>query len=607
MKELEMERRGLKQKSLDQQNILARAMLATNRFITKRLEADQVKKQAKFRGGIDCIAHVLPPDVQRALHAKLCNAAKKGEKEQMDMLLRYDIDLDYSDQFGTPLHYAAYFGQLHAAHVLLERGAYPGSLNYREQTPLHIAVSKNAHPVVDLLVRYGAPTNATEMGGATAIQIASASGFLKTVENLIMGGADCNKLNRIGWSPLHLACMGLHHEVLEKLCVSGMANPNAGCGMTRDVVLGKSGIGKGRQRIFRAVKGDTPAHFAAKEAYFMCLKVLLENGVNTCTTNENGETLMHLAVQTLDRRCVDRILEYGSDYIDMEDKLGRDPIDVCDDMLVENPGTDPESVQKRKVMNEIKTVLQRASVQKNQLAHKAMMEQAKRGIGGRKKKKKTDASDGTSEEQGPTIVEKPMDDKTMEEMLVSMKIELESARAQARNSEAQSRMKSYELNEALLETKRRLIEAEFMLERERESRMALEQDVLSLIQNPEEYEEEYAEKDKGNFSRGDSREGPEGYPRALTYDHMRLSSAPYDSTFDSNAPSRTQSPGIKGKYDGRFELEDSRDSRELATVERSRSGVLKDFTRAGSFSSTTRTQEVTFALEEELNEYEYDR
>jgi hypothetical protein len=50
-------------------------------FQTKRLEADQVKKQADFRGGIDCIAHVLPPDVQRALHAKLCNAAKKGEKD----------------------------------------------------------------------------------------------------------------------------------------------------------------------------------------------------------------------------------------------------------------------------------------------------------------------------------------------------------------------------------------------------------------------------------------------------------------------------------------------------------------------------------------------
>ena len=56
--------------------------------------------QAEFCGGIDCIAHV-----QRALHAKLCNAAKKGEKEQMAILLRYDIDLDYSDHAGTPFLY----------------------------------------------------------------------------------------------------------------------------------------------------------------------------------------------------------------------------------------------------------------------------------------------------------------------------------------------------------------------------------------------------------------------------------------------------------------------------------------------------------------------
>ena len=41
------------------------------------------------------------------------------------MLLRFDIDLDYSDPFGTPLHYAAFFGQLQAAHILLDKGAFP--------------------------------------------------------------------------------------------------------------------------------------------------------------------------------------------------------------------------------------------------------------------------------------------------------------------------------------------------------------------------------------------------------------------------------------------------------------------------------------------------
>ena len=62
---------------------------------------------------------------QRSLHSKLCKAVEKGEKEVMEMLLRFDIDLDYSDPFGTPLHYAAFFGQLQAAHILLDKGAFP--------------------------------------------------------------------------------------------------------------------------------------------------------------------------------------------------------------------------------------------------------------------------------------------------------------------------------------------------------------------------------------------------------------------------------------------------------------------------------------------------
>ena len=86
---LEAERRGLKPASLDQQNFMARAMLATNRLIASRIQgmATNAKDQNRFRGGVEAIQHVLPPDVQRALHSKLCSAVKNGEKEIIDMLL----------------------------------------------------------------------------------------------------------------------------------------------------------------------------------------------------------------------------------------------------------------------------------------------------------------------------------------------------------------------------------------------------------------------------------------------------------------------------------------------------------------------------------------
>jgi ankyrin repeat protein len=130
----------------------------------------------------------------------------------------------------------------------------------------------------------------------------------------------------------------MHHDVIEKLCISGMCNPNSTCSITKEVRVGKSSYASK----FQVVKGDTPGHFAARLAYFMCLKVLLENGGDPCAQNERGETMMHLAVQTADMRCVERILEYGWGFIDLEDHLGRDPIDVCDDKLAEHEGDEPE-------------------------------------------------------------------------------------------------------------------------------------------------------------------------------------------------------------------------------------------------------------------------
>ena len=67
MKMLEAERRGLKAASLDRQNLLARTLLATNRLVSTRLQGMQAGPTAgdknQFRGGVEPIQHVLPPDV----------------------------------------------------------------------------------------------------------------------------------------------------------------------------------------------------------------------------------------------------------------------------------------------------------------------------------------------------------------------------------------------------------------------------------------------------------------------------------------------------------------------------------------------------------------
>ena len=245
-------------------------MLLTNRFLAGNLRKILASKKDEFRDGIEPIAHILPPDVQRELHFRVCMAAKGGEREVLTSLLRFSVDLDRSDMFGTPLHYAAAFARIEAMHILLDKGAYPGALSPHNETPLHLATKRDSPPCAELLIQFGAPVNAADFAGRAAVHVAAEGGLAAVLETLLLGGADCNRRTRLGLAPLHLAVLGDHPRAVESLCRDGAADPNAGCSRTVDIGdEGGGGGGGGRRRrgpFVRAVEGDTAAHFAARKA-----------------------------------------------------------------------------------------------------------------------------------------------------------------------------------------------------------------------------------------------------------------------------------------------------------------------------------------------------
>ncbi|KAJ1476456.1 hypothetical protein T484DRAFT_1824888 [Baffinella frigidus] len=110
---LAAERNQIREDAGGKPNFVTAGLLATNRFLAEQIKniTDANKKEPpKFRDGLDAILHVLPPDSQR-----VCKAARDGDEAVLKSLLRFEIDLDTSDQFGTPLHYAAAFGKLKPA------------------------------------------------------------------------------------------------------------------------------------------------------------------------------------------------------------------------------------------------------------------------------------------------------------------------------------------------------------------------------------------------------------------------------------------------------------------------------------------------------------
>jgi ankyrin repeat protein len=497
---LEKERKSLTRSMATKETLPQRigaGLVSTNRYITTKIKelvkgADAEKKQ-QFRDGIEEISHVLPQDTQREFHRRTCLAAKDGNLEELQSLLKFQVDLDRTDAFGTPLHYACYNSKLEAAQMILDHGAYAGVPNMRDETPLHIAAQNASGECIDILIHYGARVNAVTAAGWSAIHFAAKEGHTKLVQKLILGGADVDLGTKVGWTPLHIAAMGMHHQTMDMLLNQGMADPNSRC--THTSHLGNPGDEE--YEIFRSVAGDTPAHFAARKGHYMCLKTLLHYGVDLGGVNEMGETLAHCAVESGEIRILELLLEHGAQFLAVDDKKGNDSVDFCDKVILKYMGPQHEEIRNKLI--KIKDVLVKMTQKRKHQLHRELIEKARENLGGRKKKTRDDSVPQQSEME-KEIDDLEIDEKTLEEKLTAMRLELEASRAAHKQLEMQTKGKTHELNETLLEMSRQLAETQYELGRERKVRQQLEEGILTTLRS-----HVHADKD----SKGGSGQDPE--------------------------------------------------------------------------------------------------
>ncbi|MFH2001937.1 MAG: ankyrin repeat domain-containing protein [Planctomycetota bacterium] len=207
-----------------------------------------------------------------ALHA----AARAGEVDAMELLIKAGAAFERDGDGNTALHIAAGRGMCRAVSALIKLGADTSLYNAQGETPLHMAVKAGNSEMVGLLIRLGADVNqedATKMKELPLI-ISADKNQKQIAELLLDNGADPNLAASDGATPIHLAA---------GWGTAARAPANKGKGLP-DLV--QMLLDYGADPNARDERQVTPLHAAAANDLYDAARVLIENGAQRLGDNK---------------------------------------------------------------------------------------------------------------------------------------------------------------------------------------------------------------------------------------------------------------------------------------------------------------------------------
>lgn len=155
------------------------------------------------------LAHGADPKIraERNGMTALMAAAMAGQAKAVEFLLDKAGGLDETDNSGrTPLIWAAYYGAVEAARLLVERGA---ALNPKEKdqgmTALLWAAARGHAEIVRMLLDRGADPQAADKRGKTALMWAAQNRREAVIPLLLAAGVDANLKDQEGYTALDWA------------------------------------------------------------------------------------------------------------------------------------------------------------------------------------------------------------------------------------------------------------------------------------------------------------------------------------------------------------------------------------------------------------------
>ncbi|SYZ72134.1 hypothetical protein TRIP_C20249 [Candidatus Zixiibacteriota bacterium] len=235
----------------------------------------------------------------------LHSAAYNGQLAMSEYLISAGADINaLSAQGSAPLHGASFYGHLEVVKLLIAKGAKVNVANRYGFIPLLSAAAGGNTEIVAALIEAGGDTSARITdGGLNALQLAAYNGHLGTAQYLISKGFDLNQKTETGETFLHAAVMTDSVNVV-KFALDNGIDPNATNNM-----------------------GETPLHQAVMSVFWQALtpektdmiKLLLGRGAKINARHNRGDTPLSRAIMSGNSQVVQLLLESGADVNNIND------------------------------------------------------------------------------------------------------------------------------------------------------------------------------------------------------------------------------------------------------------------------------------------------
>ncbi|XP_051502088.1 ankyrin repeat domain-containing protein 23-like isoform X1 [Myxocyprinus asiaticus] len=151
-------------------------------------------------------------------------AAQKGFTSLVEILVKHGADIDMRDSAGKDsLMLACYAGHLETVKYLRQCGASWQSQDMDGCTPLHWAVDGGHQPVISYMIQEGCEVDVRDKVSlwTPLMHVSAISGDAAVASILLQAGADVNVRDKAGKTPLMVAVLNNHEELVKLLLDSG--------------------------------------------------------------------------------------------------------------------------------------------------------------------------------------------------------------------------------------------------------------------------------------------------------------------------------------------------------------------------------------------------